>query len=109
MKREGRTLMKAIGAVLAVFGLCVAMMLGGLADAARAEAPPVRFAPLPERTVIPPVIDCGELVKRDFLTIEGAATRISSAELETKDGGVEFCHVKGMIAPQIQFEVHLPT
>ncbi len=101
--------MKAIGAVLAVFGLCVAMMLGGLADAARAEAPPVRFAPLPERTVIPPVIDCGELVKRDFLTIEGAATRISSAELETKDGGVEFCHVKGMIAPQIQFEFHLPT
>jgi feruloyl esterase len=65
--------------------------------------------PLPERPAIPPVMACGDLASRDFLGIAGAPTRISSAQVQTRDGGQEFCLVKGMIAPQIQFELHLPT
>ena len=80
------------------------------AHAADAVAPPVQFTPLPERAPVLPTMDCGQLVQEDFLTaVEGAPARISSAELEVKEGDIEFCHVKGMIAPQIQFEFHLPT
>lgn len=66
------------------------------------------YVPLPERPAISPVMDCSDLPRQDFLTIEGAPARISSAELKEREG-TEFCLVRGMIAPQIQFEFHLPT
>lgn len=73
------------------------------------SVPAAVYMPLPERPAIPPVMACGDLASRDFLGIAGAPTRISSAQVQTRDGGQEFCLVKGMIAPQIQFELHLPT
>lgn len=102
-----KKLVLAIAATLIVAGPAV----HPTANSARAQAaplPPVTFAPLPERPVIPPAMDCSALPGRDFLTIAGAPTRISSAVVERK-GEVEFCRVKGMIAPQIQFDLYLPT
>lgn len=72
-----------------------------------AQMPPVRYAALPEHRAIPAVMTCAALLQHDLLTIEGAPARISSAALEVRDQ-VEFCRVKGMIAPQIQFELYLP-
>ncbi|MCW2338591.1 feruloyl esterase [Sphingobium sp. B2D3A] len=75
---------------------------------AKSPMPPVHFTPLPVRPVVMPVMACDALPAEDLLTIEGAPARISSATLETRDNGVAFCRIKGMIAPQIQFELHLP-
>ena len=87
----------------------VALNLGFTAAVAQpAPPPPVTFAALPERAAIPPVMDCADLTKQDFLTIEGAPARITSAEIVTRDNGEQFCFAKGIIAPQIQFEFHLP-
>jgi len=102
---------KRLGAIAA----CAALMITGMADLplraqpAKPPMPPVRFTPLPERAVVPPVMACDALPGEDLLTIEDAPARISSATLETRANGAEFCRIKGMIAPQIQFEIHLPT
>lgn len=86
-----------------------AVFAGLPASAQTAPAPPVPLTPLPERAAIPPVMNCADLAKQDFLNIPGAPSRITSTEAETKDGGEQFCLVKGIIAPQIQFEFHLPA
>ena len=39
----------------------------------------------------------------------GAGTGITSTQLVTPSGSYPYCEVKGTIAPQIQFEVLLPT
>lgn len=65
---------------------------------------------LPERNTVLPVIDCRSVATLDFTTIEGAPTSIASATIEpATEGRAEFCLVKGIIAPQIQFELRLPT
>ncbi|MBO9603762.1 MAG: tannase/feruloyl esterase family alpha/beta hydrolase [Novosphingobium sp.] len=78
------------------------------APAQTAREPTVAYTPLPERAEIAPVIDCGKLPEQNFLGIEGAPARVVSAEVVTRDNGRQFCFVKGIIAPQIQFEFHLP-
>ncbi len=100
------------------FAVCVALITalamlalgfaGGAATAQPGPLPPVALTPLPQRAAILPVMDCAQLKQQDFLGIEGAPTRITSAEAETRDGK-PFCFVKGIIAPQIQFELHLPV
>jgi feruloyl esterase len=68
------------------------------------------MAPLPQRAVVPPVMDCAGLARQDFTDIAEAPTNISSAAVEPAKGDrAEFCVVKGIIAPQIQFELRLPT
>ena len=78
------------------------------ASAQSAPQPPAPLASLPARAAIPPVMSCADLAKQDFLGIDGAPSRITSTATETK-GSEQFCLVKGIIAPQIQFEFHLPT
>lgn len=79
------------------------------AQEAQRPLPEVSYADLPDRAAILPAMDCSDLPGKDFLSIKGAPSRVTSAELMTRDNGVAFCHVKGIIAPQIQFEFHLPV
>jgi feruloyl esterase len=98
---------------LTIAALCVAatFSLGVAPTAAQSippPLPPVKFVSIPQRAAIDPVLECADMMKLDLLMLKDAPTRINSAELEAKDGGARFCHVKGVIAPQIQFELHLP-
>src|SRR5215813_10464933 len=46
----------------------------------------------------------------DFGAIPGAPTRVTSASVVAATASTpEFCDVKGYVAPQIQFELKLPT
>ena len=83
-------------------------MLSQPAQAQSAAQPPVAYAPLPDRVAIAPKMGCAELPTQDFLRIEEAPARVVSAEAVTRENGQQFCFVKGIIAPQIQFEFHLP-
>jgi len=100
---------------LAVLSSCaaVAIVFGGAPQSASAQntlRPPVQMTALPERDVIPPAMECADLAAEDFSTIKGAPTNIASATIESATAErAEFCLVKGMIAPQIQFELRLPT
>lgn len=92
---------------LAAFMLSAGVPMGA-ASAQPAAMPPVKFFPLPERATIAPVMDCADLKNVDLLRIDGAPSRITGTEQVTRDDGTRFCFVKGIIAPQIQFEFHLP-
>lgn len=101
-------MLQKLGNIAALLGLMFSPV-AAFAQPVTQIKPPVTFVPLPERAAILPVMDCVDLPKQDLLLIDGAPTRISSASLTVRDGGEPFCLVKGMIAPQIQFEFHLPT
>jgi hypothetical protein len=78
--------------------------------AAAAPAPPPVLAPLPPRAVVRPVADCAALSKAELRIKGGPVFKIASAMVEpAREGRAEFCLVKGYIAPQVQFELRLPT
>ncbi len=57
-----------------------------------------------------PAGPCGELQTADFSGVPGAPTSISSTKIVSATATMpEYCDVLGMIAPQIQFELWLPT
>jgi feruloyl esterase len=64
------------------------------------------LAPLP---VLTPRLDCAAMAGIDVSPAVGAGTGITSAAPATAPAGYSVCDVKGVIAPQIQFEVQLPT
>jgi feruloyl esterase len=54
--------------------------------------------------------DCTALARIDFRGIPEAPTAIASARIVPRAGpNLEYCEVKGVIAPQIGFELRLPT
>jgi hypothetical protein len=59
--------------------------------------------------VLQPTTECAALANTDVSGAVGAGTGITSAALATAGPGYPICDVKGVIAPQIQFEVQLPT
>jgi hypothetical protein len=59
--------------------------------------------------VVLPKIDCAALAGQDLSGTVGAAAVIGSATATTAPGGWAACEVKGIAAPQIQFDVLLPT
>ena len=59
--------------------------------------------------VVAPAVACAAMDAVDVSTAVGAGTGIVSATAATAPGGYPVCDVKGVIAPQIQFEVQLPT
>jgi feruloyl esterase len=61
--------------------------------------------------VTTPKISCADLLQKDFGTLDDAATSVASATVVAKGGAnaYEYCDVKGTVAPQIQFELRLPT
>ncbi len=53
---------------------------------------------------------CGDISHMDFTGIPGALTAIASTEIVPATAtSPEYCKVTGVIAPQIQFELDLPT
>lgn len=70
----------------------------------------VQMVPIPDRTVVTPILDCAKLVQHDFSSVAEAPTRVQSAATEAATAErAEFCLVKGYVAPTIQFELRLPT
>jgi feruloyl esterase len=59
--------------------------------------------------VLTPAVDCAGMAAVDVSTAVGAATGITSAAPATAALGYPVCDVKGVIDPQIQFELQLPT
>lgn len=89
--------------VLALLALAVGM---GSADAVANTTP---LSP----SAIAPVRDCASLTQLDLGALQGASTEITSAAplaaSANSQGPWAACDVKGTIAPQIQFELLLPT
>ncbi len=98
-----------------VFGSTLVLVIAAAAPgpalpAAPAPAATVEMQALPAQDGIAPLMPCAALAQRDFTAIAGAPTSIGSAVIEPASAGrAEFCVVKGLIAPQIQFELRLPT
>ncbi|MFI5913310.1 tannase/feruloyl esterase family alpha/beta hydrolase [Dactylosporangium sp. NPDC051541] len=59
--------------------------------------------------VVLPKVDCAALVGRDLSDTPGAPAVVGSATATISPGGWAACEVKGIAAPQIQFDVLLPT
>ncbi|MFD4876084.1 tannase/feruloyl esterase family alpha/beta hydrolase [Streptomyces sp. NPDC058420] len=61
--------------------------------------------------VTAPRISCADLLTEDFGPLDDAATSLASANVVAKSDSnpYEYCDVKGTVAPQIQFELRLPT
>jgi len=56
-----------------------------------------------------PVVACAAMAAVDVSAAVGAGTGVVAAAPATAPGGYPVCDIKGVIAPQIQFEVQLPT
>ncbi len=55
-------------------------------------------------------IACERLVDEDFKEhLRGPLSVLSAKVVPAKDGTAEYCAVNGIIQPQVQFEVRLPT
>ena len=53
---------------------------------------------------------CDALIRADFSGIQDAPTQIAAAKfMEAKESAPAYCQVQGYIAPQIGFEIRLPT
>jgi feruloyl esterase len=77
------------------------------ATAARRTAAPIQA--LPGLGTVLPTYSCAQLASEDFSQVKGAPTTILSATLVTPAGSFPYCDVKGVVAPQVQFELQLPT
>ena len=74
----------------------------------RPAAPAVERVATP-LDVVTPRLACAELAGVDVSGEVGAGTGISSATVANAPAGYQVCDVRGVIAPQIQFQVQLPT
>lgn len=54
-----------------------------------------------------PIISCSDLRYHLPQKVEGATTKVETKLLETEKG--KFCQISGKIAPEIGFEIYLPT
>ncbi|WP_234475548.1 hypothetical protein [Streptomyces sp. MBT65] len=61
--------------------------------------------------VTKPTIACADLLQKDFGTLDDAATSVASVTVVAKGdaSAYEYCDVRGTVAPQIRFELRLPT
>jgi Tannase and feruloyl esterase len=83
------------------------------ATASRRTAAPVDSKALPQLGTLTPKYSCSELASQDFSQVPGAPTTILSATLVTPASGstvtYPYCQVDGIVAPQVQFQLQLPT
>src|SRR6266536_1739550 len=108
----------AVLAATVAFATAAAIAASGAAapggHARAAASPSVPVAP-----IVAPKLACGDLVQSggpprpgvpDFANLRGAPTRIASATVVAATAQApEYCDVKGYVAPQVQFELKLPT
>lgn len=102
--------MRQRGSVIRVLTLAAAAMFLVALSAAGAQRPTIQMVPMPARAAIQPVVSCASLATLDLTGVAGAPTVVRSARLEHFGARqTQFCLVKGYVAPQVQFELHLPT
>ncbi|MCE7982495.1 MAG: tannase/feruloyl esterase family alpha/beta hydrolase [Caldilinea sp. CFX5] len=90
--------MKKFGFLLGLAFVSVLLMTGAAdAQTDKTNAP------------ILPQMACEALLGADLSHLPDAATQIVSAEVVTNTGTTPYCHVTGYSAPQIQWDVRLPT
>jgi hypothetical protein len=75
------------GVYLAPFAGLVLLAAPALAQAPAAGKLPAAMIPLPERTIVKPVLDCAALAKLEVTDIPGAPVRIPFGEVELCDAG----------------------
>lgn len=85
----------------------------GATGVSRHTAAPVDTEALVQRSALAPKYDCAALAQRDFSQVKGAPTTILSASVKTAQSatgtGYSYCDVSGIVYPQVQFELQLPT
>jgi hypothetical protein len=90
--------------------LCGALALALPTGADAAESVSGILVDLPEEPIQQPIVDCASLATQSYPGDNGADFRVISATIEpAATGRAEFCLVKAYAAPQVQFELHLPT
>lgn len=95
----------------------LAMLAAALTPGAAAQSPPPRAATaspptytLPPRATIAPAIECADLARRNFARTPGAPADVTEARIVPRDGdAAEHCLVSGYVAPQVRFQLRLPT
>ncbi|HXM54951.1 MAG TPA: tannase/feruloyl esterase family alpha/beta hydrolase [Candidatus Dormibacteraeota bacterium] len=111
-----RRIVRGFGALCAL-ALTLVLGAGTAGTAAPAIAPVARADVQPATTPIAPRLACAALAQPepgggvpDFGRVPGAPTRVASAAVVPATATApEFCDVKGYVAPQVQFELKLPT
>lgn len=94
---------------VAVAALAVTALDGAAAGSAPAHRTPAATAAVDSLPVVTPKVACSAMGAADVSQQVGAGTGITAATTTTAPAGYQICDVKGVIAPQIQFEVQLPT
>ena len=62
-----------------------------------------------ELPVVKPVIDCAALAETDIAPPGEAPARIVTAKMVAGGSVIPYCEVRGYVAPQVKFELRLPT
>jgi hypothetical protein len=86
-----------------------ALLLPAAGAPAVAHNPSIATPAPTQLPIVTPRIDCAAMAGVDVSQTVGAGTGIISATATTAPAGYPICDIKGVIAPQIQFEVQLPT
>ena len=86
-----------IALLSALLSVCWTLALGVL-PAKAVALPPVK-----------PVIACADLLKRDFTYLKEAPTKLDSASVVSEGTPTPYCLVSGYVAPNVEFQVRLPT
>lgn len=77
---------------------------------APAAAPVLSASGLKDLATVTPAMPCEQLARADFESVPDAPTHITRAQTQTDARtGAEFCRITGYVAPQVQFELRLPT
>ncbi|GAA0514829.1 feruloyl esterase [Paractinoplanes deccanensis] len=91
----------------------VLVLVAGLAAASTAQASPRPLNAPAQAAVTLPAITCAQAARLDLTGVPEAPAAVTSATVVSAAGNAlgqwEACHVKGLIAPQIQFSLMLPT
>src|SRR4051794_5312835 len=102
-----------VRALPVVFAVLAVLVMAGSGQAAPRTAVAGALAEADGSSSGPPVvlprIDCAALAGQDLSGTPGAPAVIGSATATTSPDGWPACEVKGTAAPQIQFDVLLPT
>ncbi|RQH01621.1 tannase/feruloyl esterase family alpha/beta hydrolase [Paraburkholderia dinghuensis] len=95
-------------ALLALFAVSATVTLVAACGSSSGGNDPAK-APL---AVVAPVVDCSKLTSVDLTDVGGAGSSITSASVETQTingTSVNYCLVKGTLAPYNTFQVALPV
>ena len=104
----GRRRLFGVLAIAALAVLAIALSTRGSAHAASSAPTAAQGQALASLPGVSPVMTCDAVSALDVSKAVGAATGITSATVATAPQGWQYCDVKGVVAPQIQFELQLP-